>query len=125
MSDYQRIDPAILMNAAGDNAQGFRELLAMFLRIVPEMAHALGEAVRCARHETIAHQAHSLKSCMSLVGAVGCSARLEALERSARQGADCGAHFAQLEDELDAVVAEARHCYAGIVPHHESDPLNK
>jgi HPt (histidine-containing phosphotransfer) domain-containing protein len=121
MSAYQRIDPAVLMNAAGDDAQGFRELLAMFLRIVPEMAQALHDAVRDERADAIAHQAHSIKSCMSLVGALGCSARLEAIERNARQGgADCADLFVQLEGELAAVIVEARHCYAATGPHDES-----
>jgi HPt (histidine-containing phosphotransfer) domain-containing protein len=110
---YTLIDPAVLMNAAGDDADGFRELLAMFLRIVPEMTRALEQAVHARRHDDIAHHAHSLKSCLSLVGAAGCSARLDQLERAARrQDPDCGAGFDQLHQALAAVIDEALRCQA-------------
>ena len=113
MIAYRHIDPAVLLNAAGDDQQGFTELLAMFLRIVPPMLSELDEAVRDARVADIAHHAHSLKSCLSLVGALGCGARLEQLERAARSGApDCGAGFAALHDEITCVIAEALGCHA-------------
>jgi HPt (histidine-containing phosphotransfer) domain-containing protein len=110
---YKLIDPDVLLNAAGNDAQGFHELLAMFLRIVPGMAGELRQAVSERRHEAIAHQAHSLKSCLSLVGATTCSAQLEKLERAARgQAGDCGARFELLNTQLGAVIAEAQDCYA-------------
>ncbi|MGZ5199818.1 MAG: Hpt domain-containing protein [Telluria sp.] len=110
---YQHIDPAVLMNAAGDDEEGFKELLAMFLRIVPGMLRELDQAVRDGRHADIAHHAHSLKGCLSLVGAAAGAARLEQLERAARTEApDCGADFAALHQEINCVIAEALGCHA-------------
>jgi HPt (histidine-containing phosphotransfer) domain-containing protein len=112
-NQYTLIDPAVLMNAAGDDAEGFKELLAMFVRIVPGMVRELQQAVRDQRLDDIAQHAHSLKSCLSLVGATSCSAQLEQLERAARRHAgDCGAGFEQLQQELTAVIAEALGCQA-------------
>jgi HPt (histidine-containing phosphotransfer) domain-containing protein len=111
--DYKHIDPAVLMNAAGDDEEGFKELLAMFVRIVPPMLRELDQSVQDGRHADIGHQAHSLKSCLSLVGALGCGKRLEQLERAARNKApDCGAGYAQLHQEITAVIAEALACHA-------------
>lgn len=110
---YHHIDPAVLMNAAGDDEAGFAELLAMFVRIVPDMARQLQDAVGHDRRDDIAQHAHSLKSCMSLIGAADCSAGLERLERAARTGApDCGAGFDQLYELILAVLAEALGCHA-------------
>lgn len=110
---YRHIDPVVLMNAAGDDDAGFAELLAMFVRIVPDMARQLREAVGQRRNADIAQHAHSLKSCMSLIGAADCGARLEQLERAARGGApDCGAGIDQLYELILAVLAEALGCHA-------------
>jgi HPt (histidine-containing phosphotransfer) domain-containing protein len=122
---YTLIDPAVLMNAAGDDADGFRELLAMFLRIVPDMARELQQAVHDRRLDDIAHHAHSLKSCLSLVGAKSCSAQLEQLERAARRHAgDCGAGFEQLQQELTSVIAEALGCHAASAGGARTDHPN-
>lgn len=111
--EYRHIDPAVLFNAAGEDQHGFNELLAMFLRIVPPMLRELDDAVRAGRMADIAHHAHSLKSCLSLVGALGCGARLEQLEREARSNAsDCGASFEALHDDITCVIAEALDCHA-------------
>lgn len=110
---YRLIDPTVLMNAAGDDDAGFAELLAMFVRIVPEMARQLREAAADGRGADLAQHAHSLKSCMSLVGAFDCGARLEQLERAARGGApEAGASFDELHELILAVLAEALGCYA-------------
>lgn len=111
-SAYRHIDPAVLLNAAGDDQQGFNELLAMFLRIVPPMLSELEQAVLARRTDDIAHHAHSLKSCLSLVGAFATGARLEQLERAARtHAADCGAGFEALRDDITCVIAEALGCH--------------
>ncbi|GAB3457614.1 hypothetical protein GCM10027321_12740 [Massilia terrae] len=110
---YHLIDPAVLMNAAGDDEAGFAELLAMFVRIVPDMARQLRDAVEQARGADVAQHAHSLKSCMSLVGAFDCGARLEQLERAARGGTpEAAAGFDELHELILAVLAEALGCYA-------------
>jgi HPt (histidine-containing phosphotransfer) domain-containing protein len=110
---YQHIDPAVLMNAAGDDEEGFKELLAMFLRIVPDMLRQLDQAVRDGRRADIGQHAHSLKSCLSLVGALACGTRLGELERAARTGTPgCGAGFRELHEEITRVIAEARECQA-------------
>jgi HPt (histidine-containing phosphotransfer) domain-containing protein len=107
------IDPAVLMDAAGDDPAAFNELLATFLRIVPGMTRQLEQAARDGRHDDIAHHAHSLKSCFALVGAAGGAARLEQLERAARQQQhDCAGRFDALREELAAVIAEALGCCA-------------
>lgn len=111
-TEYTLIDPAALMNAAGDDVDDFKELLAMFLRIVPGIVGQLEQAVREGSHAIVAQHAHSLKSCLSLVGAFACAAQLEALERGAlRREDDCGAGFGGLREELDDVIAEARACH--------------
>jgi HPt (histidine-containing phosphotransfer) domain-containing protein len=111
--DYKHIDPAVLMNAAGDDEEGFKELLAMFVRIVPGMLRELDEAVRDGRHADIGHHAHSLKSCLSLVGALDCGQRLEQLECAARTNApDCAAGFEELHQAITCVIAEALACHA-------------
>jgi HPt (histidine-containing phosphotransfer) domain-containing protein len=112
-TEYTLIDPAVLMNAAGDDVEDFKELLAMFLRIVPDIVGQLEQAVREDSLALVAQHAHSLKSCLSLVGAVTCAAQLEALERAAlRREAGCGAGFDGLREELDGVIAQARTCHA-------------
>jgi HPt (histidine-containing phosphotransfer) domain-containing protein len=109
---YKLIDPAVLMNAAGDDAEGFRELLAMFVRIVPEGSRRLQLAIETLDQGAIAQEAHSLKSCLSLVGANGCAARLEQLERAARtRQLEPAAQFDNLYEELTAVIAEALDCH--------------
>lgn len=115
---YRHIDPAVLLNAAGDDQAGFVELLAMFVRIVPDMARQLSDAVEHSRDADIAQHAHSLKSCMSLIGAAHCGAELERLERAARNGAgDCGAGFGRLYELILAVLAEALACHAATASH--------
>jgi HPt (histidine-containing phosphotransfer) domain-containing protein len=109
---YKLIDPAVLMNAAGDDAEGFRELLAVFVRIVPEGLRRLQQAVAALDRAAMAQEAHSLKSCLSLVGATGCAARLEQLERAARTGQPHpAAQLDSLYDEMTAVIAEALDCH--------------
>lgn len=115
---YRHIDPAVLLNAAGDDQAGFAELLAMFVRIVPEMARQLRDSVEHGHRTDIAQHAHSLKSCMSLIGAFDCGARLEQLERAARNDApDCGAGFDDLHELILAVLAEALACHAATTTH--------
>lgn len=109
---YRLIDPAVLMSAAGDDAESFRELLAMFVRIVPEGLRRLQLAIEALDQGAIAQEAHSLKSCLSLVGATGCAARLEQLERAARTTQpDPAAQYGTLYEELTAVIAEALDCH--------------
>lgn len=110
---YEKIDPAVLMDAAGDDLDGFGELLAMFLKIVPDGVRQLRQAVEAGNHAQVAEQAHSLKSCLALIGAQAAAARLAQLERAARAGQPViAAGFDTLYDELVAVIAEALGCRA-------------
>jgi HPt (histidine-containing phosphotransfer) domain-containing protein len=119
---YRHIDPAVLMNAAGEDEEGFRELLGMFVRIVPPMLVELDQAVRDGRQADIGHHAHSMKSCMSLVGARAASKYLEQLERAARTGSpDCAEGYAGLHEEITAVIAEAMACQAGTATNKDND----
>lgn len=108
---YRLIDPAVLLDAAGNDQEGFNELLALFLRVVPDGLRQLQLAVDAASQRDIAHHAHSLKSSLSLLGAHGPASRLEQLERAARTGQDApGAGFAIIYEELIEVIAEALAC---------------
>jgi HPt (histidine-containing phosphotransfer) domain-containing protein len=119
---YRHIDPAVLRNAAGDDDEGFKELLAMFVRIVPPMLVELDQAVRDGRYADISHHAHSMKSCMSLVGARAGSKCLEQLERAARTGAsDCADGYAVLHEEITAVIADAMACEAATATNKDND----
>jgi HPt (histidine-containing phosphotransfer) domain-containing protein len=108
---YKLIDPAVLMNAAGDDLDGFNELLAMFVRIVPQGVRQLQQAIEAGNGVAIAQEAHSLKSCLSLIGAAGCARRLEQLERVARtRQLDLAPGFDSLYEQLNGVIAEALAC---------------
>ncbi|GAB3406093.1 Hpt domain-containing protein [Massilia agilis] len=108
---YRLIDPAVLLDAAGNDQEGFIELLALFVRVAPDGLRQLQLAIDAASHRDIAHHAHSLKSCLSLVGAHGPAGRLEQLERAARAGQDLpGAGFTIVYEELIEVIAEALAC---------------
>ena len=113
-NNYQLIDPAVLMDAAGEDTEAFLQLLEVFLRIVPEMAQRLDHAVQAGVHADLAREAHALKSCLALVGARTARARVEAIERDARREGVAAANDAYLElrCDLDAIVAEARACHA-------------
>lgn len=108
---YKMIDPAVLMDAAGGDAEGFRALLAMFVRIAPEGLRRLQQAIEAKDEPAIAQEAHSLKSCLSLVGAAAAAARLAQLERAARTGQLDAAALDKLYEELIAVIAEALDCH--------------
>lgn len=113
-NDYQLIDPAVLMEAAGDSEEGFLHLLEIFLRIVPEMTQRLDTAVASGDLAAQAREAHALKGCLALVGARDCAARTEALERGAKRGEQAldGAGWGALRTAIEGALAEARACHA-------------
>lgn len=110
---YQHIDPAVLMDAAGDDQAAFDELLGMFVHLAPGLLRELDDAVRGSRPEDASRHAHTLKSTLALVGAHAGAARLEQLDRRARlrePGLD--RDFDDLYEHLLAVIAEALACRA-------------
>ncbi|HWJ95533.1 MAG TPA: Hpt domain-containing protein [Telluria sp.] len=112
-NDYQLIDPAVLMDATGGCNEGFLQLLEIFMRTVPDMARRLDAAVAAGMHADVAREAHSLKSCMALVGARATNARLTDIERAAvvHHTVDA-AGWQQLRADLDRILDEARACQA-------------
>lgn len=118
-NDYRLIDPAVLLEAAGDSIEAFMHLLEVFLRVVPGMAQRLDAAIAAADLPGVAAEAHALKSCMAMIGAHDCAARIEAMERAARHGEHGGASagWQALQATVGRVVDEARACesaYAGM-----------
>lgn len=118
MSDqYQLIQPAVLMDAAGDSSEAFVQLLEIFLRTVPEMALRLDSAVASQAAAEVARDMHALKSCLALVGARDCALRAGQFERDANLGGPVDAQAWQaLRADLDRVLDEARACRAAPPP---------
>lgn len=112
-TSYRQIDPAVLMDAAGDSMEAFLQLLDVFLRIAPDMTARLDAAVQAGHSTGMAQEAHSLKSCLALVGAIDCARRVEHIERSARRDlAGDAAGFDQLRADIATVLREAQACRA-------------
>lgn len=85
------------------------ELIEIFLRIVPPMAGRLRRAVGDFDPSSIAHEAHSLRSCLAMIGAAELQARCRLLEAEARcQDAPLALDALALCDDIDIAVAEVR-----------------
>lgn len=116
-NDYQLIQPAVLMDAAGDSSEAFVQLLEIFLRTVPEMALRLDRAVASRAAADVASDMHALKSCLALVGARDCAARAGQIERGACLGGPVDAQgWTALRADLERVLDEARACRAAHAP---------
>lgn len=84
-TEYQCIDPFVLLDAVGAELEAFRSLAATFLEIAPPMLDRLERALAAADLRVIAHESHSLKSTCLLVGAARLSALLKDIEGQARR----------------------------------------
>ncbi|MFL9879995.1 Hpt domain-containing protein [Herbaspirillum rhizosphaerae] len=83
---YQHINPAVLLDAAGQDVQAFLELSATFLDIAPPMYERLRHAITASQAADITLQSHSLKGTVALIGAdqlASMLGRIEALSRKA------------------------------------------
>ncbi|SFD55020.1 Hpt domain-containing protein [Massilia yuzhufengensis] len=76
----------ILHDTAGGDDDLVDQLLAIYLRIVPPMNGRLRAALVAKHTAAMAEEAHSLRSCLAVVGANGLQERCKALENAARRG---------------------------------------
>jgi HPt (histidine-containing phosphotransfer) domain-containing protein len=112
-NQYHLIDPEVLMDATGGSSEAFSELLEIFLRTVPDMLGRLDAAAAAGMHADLAREAHSLKSCLALVGALAAGARIGEIERAASSGQAPGdGAWRALRADLDRILEEARRCQA-------------
>ncbi len=105
---YQHINPAVLLDAAGQDIQTFLELSATFLDIAPPMYERLNHAISAGHASDVALQSHSLKGTVALIGAdqlAGMLGRIEALSRTASLG-EISALGANLADAYKETIAE-------------------
>lgn len=100
---YQAIDPAVLMQLAGDRAT-FRSLSQTFSEHAPGVFQRLQAAVRSADQSGIAHESHALKNMTTMVGAQRLSALLQTMETAARDSRVAAA--ADLLQQFTQVLAE-------------------
>lgn len=100
---YQVIDPAVLMQLAGDR-DTFRTLSQTFSEHAPGVFQRLEAALRSADHAAIAHESHALKNMTTMIGAQRLSALLQAMETAARDNRI--AATADLPQQFTDVMAE-------------------
>lgn len=106
-ADDRLTDPSVLLQAAGDNEDAFFDLLRLFLTIFPAMLGRLEYFFAAADMPKVAQQAHSVKGCLYLVGAMDSAERLESIEMMARRDTLCsGVEFEQLMGEMRSVIEE-------------------
>jgi hypothetical protein len=101
-------DPSVLLQAAGDNKAAFCDLLRLFLTIFPDMVGRLEYFYAAADVPKVAQQAHDVKGCLYMVGAMRSADKVEAIEMIARhdQALCPGAEFEQLMGEMRSVIEE-------------------
>jgi len=83
---YQQINPSVLLDAAGNDLEVFRDLSATFLEIAPAILSRLQQAIGEGNIANVTLESHSLKGTVALVGATQLTAllaQIEALSRSA------------------------------------------
>ena len=98
-----------LRDTASADMALMHELIEIFLRIVPPMAGRLRRAVGDFDASSIAHEAHSLRSCLTMIGAAELQARCRLLEAEARrQDIPLALDALALCDDIDMAVAEVR-----------------
>ncbi len=107
-ADDRLTDPTVLLQAAGDNKDAFCDLLRLFLSIFPAMVDRLEYFFAAADVPNVAQQAHGVKGCLYLVGAMRSAEKVEAIEMIARRDkALCSsAEFEQLMGEMRSVIEE-------------------
>jgi CheY-like chemotaxis protein len=105
------IDLAYLDTLTRDNPGLRRELLLTMERETPEELARLELAASAARWDDVRGYAHRLKSTLQLIGSADLHARVEALERDARDQRDTSALpalIAQLNQEIRAALQRVR-----------------
>ena len=110
-ADMKFFDPAVLMEAVEQNKELFGALSRVFLRICPEIIQRLEEAIEIENLLDTANQAHTLASCMFIVGAIRVGEKLEEIERDARQKTHIfsSVEFVEMKLVLFQVMAEVEH----------------
>jgi len=81
---YQYINPAVLLDAAGQDMQVFVELTRTFLEIAPPMFERLAKAIEAGNLRVITLESHSLKGTVALIGAHLVASLLEQIESLSR-----------------------------------------
>ncbi len=106
--DTRLTDPTMLLQAAGDNNEAFRDLLRLFLSIFPDMVERLEHVFAAEDVANVAQQAHCVKGCLYLVGAMRSADNVETIEMAARHDKVLcsGAEFEELMDEMRSVIVE-------------------
>jgi HPt (histidine-containing phosphotransfer) domain-containing protein len=101
-------DPTVLLQAAGDNKDAFCDLLRLFLSIFPAMVDRLEYFFAAADVPKVTQQAHGVKGCLYLVGAMRSAEKVEAIEMIARRDKVLcsSAEFEQLMGEMRSVIEE-------------------
>jgi|SRR5450830_4959 len=82
---YQHINPAVLLDAAGQDIPTFLELSATFLDIAPPMYERLHQAITAGQAAEVTLQSHSLKGTVALIGADQLASRLGRIEALSRK----------------------------------------
>ena len=110
-ADLKLFDPAILMGAVEHNKESFDALSRVFLGICPELIQRLEEAIKIENFLDTANQAHTLASCMFVVGAIRVGEKLEEIERDARQKIRMfsSVEFVEMKRVFFQVMAEVEH----------------
>lgn len=85
---YRAIDPAVLMESAGDLVV-FQSLSQTFLDHAPAIYEQLGAAVAKGDLAMASKQAHALKGMTMLIGATTLTSRLQDIEVAGRAGRPC------------------------------------
>lgn len=117
-ADQKLFDPAVLMDAVEQNKEAFDALSRVFLRTCPEIIQRLEEAIEIGSLIDMANQAHSLASCMFVVGAIRVGEKLEEIERDARQKIHMlsSVEFVEMKLVLFQVIAEVER---NLLPENE------
>ncbi len=102
------IDSSVLLQAAGDKKEAFFDLLRLFLAIFPAMVARLEYFYAAADLPEVAQQAHGVKGCLYLVGAMRSAGKVEAIEMIARHDRVlcCSTEFEELMAEMHSVIEE-------------------
>ena len=128
-ADIKLTDPLVLMRAVEHNKESFDAMSLVFLRICPEMIECLEEFVAIGNMVGIAHQAHSLASCLFIVGATSTGEKMQAIESDARQKVFNVSHaeFAEIKTTLLLVMGEVesnlivRNALSAVSPQVDSE----
>lgn len=98
----------MLLQATGDNKDAFRDLLRLFVAIFPGVVDRLEHFFAAEDVANVVQQAHCVKGCLYLVGAMPSADKVEVIEMAARHDkALCSRlEFERLMDEMRCVIAE-------------------